>query len=232
MYLYPLAAELATHLRSLDPIIPHQDVAVYAWDLASLITQASYCLTFLVSAGFPPHVVEPFQACVEDIMAFSDVPQGQEIPNLEHVSEHLSAVTFEVAVLAYAVLARGRARLGRKLCLEAVLTEEGQMRVRAMHRPRLIVMDEPTLAIPPATSLQASVEPNGVACQTGTAAVGSAQNQPQSSVSRAENGVPLDELALADMEDAVRAIGEAGIDVDAPTKLGLGEALISQRRGT
>lgn len=169
-------------------------------------------------------------------MAFSDVPQGQEIPNLEHVSERLSAVTFEVAVLAYAVLARGRARLGRKLCLEAVLTEEGQMRVRAMHRPRLVVMDEPTVAIPPATSLQASVEPDGVARPTDTAAaaatVGLTENQPQSSVSRAEIGVPLDERALADMEDAVRAIGEAGIDVDAPTKLGLGEALISQRRST
>lgn len=70
---------------------------MYAWDLASLITQASYCLTFLVSAGFPPHVIEPFQACVEEIMAFNDVAPGQ-LPNLESVSERLSAVTFEVAV--------------------------------------------------------------------------------------------------------------------------------------
>jgi hypothetical protein len=104
-----------------------QDVAVYAWDLGSLMTQASYFLTFVSSAGFPASVVAPYRQRVEELLAFPELARG-ELPSMEHLSEVLSKITFEGVCKAHAVLCLAAKKLApdARLAVEPLLSEEGQ----------------------------------------------------------------------------------------------------------
>ncbi|EDQ91869.1 uncharacterized protein MONBRDRAFT_31311 [Monosiga brevicollis MX1] len=81
----------------------HKDEAIYAWDLASLLTQGSYFLTFGLSIGLPASVIVPYRQRLEQLLAFPELSQGQ-LPNMATLSEHLSQITFEAGCKLHDIL--------------------------------------------------------------------------------------------------------------------------------
>eukprot|EP00049_Salpingoeca_infusionum_P018600 m.357957 g.357957 ORF g.357957 m.357957 type:complete len:425 (+) comp17994_c0_seq1:319-1593(+) len=124
---YPEDSDMYTRTaRDVQLMVPlEKDMAVYAWDLASLITQASYCLTFLAHVGFPNALVIPLQRSIESTLVFKDLTPTQ-LPRLEYISRKISHSTFEAGKVVYKILCGEKALAlseGRstKLCAEEFL---------------------------------------------------------------------------------------------------------------
>eukprot|EP00730_Choanoeca_flexa_P006982 TRINITY_DN12259_c0_g2_i2.p1 TRINITY_DN12259_c0_g2~~TRINITY_DN12259_c0_g2_i2.p1 ORF type:complete len:475 (+),score=92.99 TRINITY_DN12259_c0_g2_i2:3-1427(+) len=115
-----------------------KDVACYAYDLAAMMTQASYVLTFAASLGIPRSLIDPYQARIDKMLSFPELQRG-ELPNMERFSESLSDITFTTGVQILPLLRRAAelteslplqadALLGQEafdLCLPALPDEQG-----------------------------------------------------------------------------------------------------------
>lgn len=122
--------------------------------MASLLTQASYALTFLSSTGFPDNVVATLQEAMEELMnATSSMIEGDYLPDLEKLSERLCATSFNSGVLVYETLVTARKQLTHKMILEPVLSEAGQRVLQSVRRTRLTVLEGDTSGNQAASSL-------------------------------------------------------------------------------
>eukprot|EP00045_Choanoeca_perplexa_P005094 m.43431 g.43431 ORF g.43431 m.43431 type:complete len:471 (-) comp12925_c0_seq1:1764-3176(-) len=86
-------------------ICMNKDVACYAYDLAAMMTQASYVLTFGASLGLQQAIMGPYRARIEDMLAFPEL-QRRELPNMERFSEALSKTTFATGLQVVRLLRR------------------------------------------------------------------------------------------------------------------------------
>lgn len=126
---------------STTPFSRPQDAAVYAWDLASLLTHVSYSLTFLSSAAFPESVLAPLEAELEYLMSCAQ-HASDHLPDLEQLSEHMCATTYQVGMLVYQTMAAAKAKVDHTLAVEHLLTEAGQQLLQSLRRSRVSTVDD------------------------------------------------------------------------------------------